>query len=116
MSGFPVRPKGEDEHAWYRRIEQDLALSIISADPKDSVCDGCGQKRVIYQAQIYPERTIMARCKDCFLARAGEPERLWVRTEAGLRRTWQRDGRDRTRTAAARASLLARHNGGTWRS
>lgn len=104
---WPVRPKGQDEHSWYREVEQRIVLTVVNADPQDSICGECGVRRVIYQAQLFPERSIVARCKDCLLSLAGGEDRLWVRT-GSLRETWQRDGRNQQRTAAATEAKKAR--------
>lgn len=103
VSEWPVKPKGIDEADWYRQIERGINLSVISADPQDSICEGCGVQRVIYQAMVYPGRAIVARCKDCCLMLADGSDHLWVRTEAYLREKWTRDGKDPVKSARAKA-------------
>lgn len=102
---WPVKPPKMAEHDWYREIERNLVLTVISADDAESACPACGVKRTIFQAQIYAARTVLARCKDCTMALAGAPEGLWVRTEAYLRQKWTRDGKD---PALQRRAQLAR--------
>lgn len=108
---WAAKPKGLDEHAWYREIEKSLLLTVISADADDGTCPQCGQRRVIYQAQSYPDRVIVARCKDCCLALAGRAEGLWVRTEAALRKKWERDGKDPALQRRARLAQQRRVRG-----
>lgn len=103
MAEFPQKPKNLKEHEWYRQIEKDITLAVISADANDGTCSQCGQRRVIYQAQAHPSREIVSRCKDCCLALAGGSEHLWVRTEEALRKKWRVDAKDTVKAALASA-------------
>jgi hypothetical protein len=91
MSEFPQRPKGTDEHTWYRQIEKEMALAVISSDPEPHRCPVCGEKRLIFQCRVFASRQIEARCKECAIQRAGGPEKIWVRTDEYLRRRWTRN-------------------------
>ena len=58
-------------HTWYRRLEKTVKITIVSADPDEGHCSGCGAVRTRFQCQIYPERSIIALCKECAIQRAG---------------------------------------------
>jgi len=108
MMEWSKKPHGVDEHRWYRQMENGIRLTVISADPQDAKCDGCNQKRVVYHSQIYPERTILSRCKDCILSFAGGMEKIWVRSEEPLRKKWSRDGKDPLRAERMRRQIQQR--------
>jgi hypothetical protein len=82
-----------DEHAWYRQVEKEIALAVISADPEDAACRQCGSKGLRFQCQVYPSRQIKALCKACAIESAGGEAKVWVRTDEFLRRRWQQNRR-----------------------
>ena len=104
MTEWPVRPRSMDEHEWYREIEKQVRIAVISADREAGECGDCRAVRTRYQCQLLVSRQIVALCKDCALQRAGdEGAFLWVRTDAYLRQKWTRDGKDPVKSARARS-------------
>jgi hypothetical protein len=86
-------------------------VSVMSYARVDRACDGCGQARLIYSADIHPERVIRDRCKDCLLKIAEDGAKtLHIKTTwPKLREVWAKDRRiqptklQREQMAAGRA-------------
>jgi ribosomal protein S27E len=71
-------------------------ITIMSSDPRESACKGCGQVRVIYQGHYFSflGEQVRARCKSCHEAAAAERGgKICIkRSRKELPQIWARDG------------------------
>lgn len=85
-------------------------VTVMSYAKQDRTCDGCGQARLIYSADIHPERVVRDRCKNCLLQMAEEGgKELFVKsTWPKLRQVWEKDERLKATPEQARRLAVAR--------
>jgi hypothetical protein len=91
---WPEKPPEVTEKEWHRQAEAALKVSVISSEEKAEACPECGTKGMIFNAQVYPSRSIISVCKGCILTRVEQPEHLWVRADPYLRKHWLMNGKD----------------------
>lgn len=105
-----MKPKGQDINAYYRELEREVGLTVISCAPSwdRGACNECGDREMIFHCQTYPDRAIWDLCKECAIKRAGGEEKVYVRTGEYLRRKWFHNARLPCR--------LPRSHGGVGRS
>lgn len=78
-------------------LDQGFAITVLSCDPGQGVCSGCGERRLIYQAHYFAFHgpSVRARCKPCHEKAAKERGGdIFVKTFRGLPDLWKRDRRD----------------------
>lgn len=75
----------------------ELTVSVITREHDKEACSHCGKRAMIFNAQCFAEplRPIITACKECITARAGGPEKVFVKTATrGLRDAWERNRKE----------------------
>jgi hypothetical protein len=94
-------------------LDRGYALTVLSCDPGQGVCAGCGQRRLIYQAHWFsiPGPSVRARCKPCHETAAAERGgNIFVKTAGGLPKVWEKDRRQEAPAHIKKANAARRQD------
>ena len=87
--------------------DRGYCLTVMSSDPHELVCKGCGERRVIFQAHYFGFHgdQVRARCKSCHETAAKERGgNIFVKSVSGnLPGVWKKDRRKEEHPAVKKA-------------